>query len=80
MSEEQKIPRAYEVYQHYKGTRYFIQGVFTHTETGETLVAYRELAKADATTWARPLSMWFEKVTYEKGNYCGPRYVKLTKT
>jgi len=80
MSQPEKTPQAYEVYQHYKGSRYLCLGVFTHTETGESLVAYRELAKVDAEPWVRPLGMWFERVCCDDRNYCGPRFVKLLRT
>jgi hypothetical protein len=79
MVETRMPPKAYEVYQHYKGTRYLILGVFTHTETKELMVAYRELAKIDADTWVRPFSMWYEQVSCEKRHYCGPRFTRIIK-
>lgn len=80
MSEDAKQPKAYEVYQHYKGGRYLCLGVFIHTETKEPMVAYRELCVVDAETWVRPLYMWYEKVSSDERNYCGPRFVRLRKT
>ena len=79
MSKSQKVPEAYEVYQHYKGARYLILGVFTHTETKERMVAYRELAKADAEPWVRPIHMWYEKVSCDERHYYGLRFVRLHK-
>lgn len=72
-------PKPFEVYQHSKGTRYLVLGVFTHTETGECMVAYRELGNPEARQWVRPLSMWYEQVSVEDRNYAGPRFVKLNK-
>lgn len=79
MSEEQRVPRTYEVYQHYKGGRYLVLGVFSHTEGDESMVGYQELYNPDAKLWIRPLRMWFEKVSCDERHYCGPRFVKLIK-
>lgn len=78
--ESREPPKPYEVYQHFKGTRYLILGVFSHTESGECMVAYRELGNPEARQWVRPLNMWFEKVSSDERNYCGPRFVRLLKT
>jgi hypothetical protein len=40
---------------------YLVIGIATHTETGEMLVLYRSTSK-NSLTWARPLSMFLEKV------------------
>ncbi len=50
-----------EVYRHFKGMRYLVIDVAKFSETGESLVIYRELY-GDENLWARPLSMFLEKI------------------
>ena len=52
------------IYQHYKGNKYIVLNVATHTESGEKLVIYKSLK--DENIWARPLSMWNEVVDKDK--------------
>lgn len=49
------------LYRHYKGNDYFVFQVATHSETRESLVAYRCLY-GDYSWWLRPLSMFTETV------------------
>ena len=56
-----QIPQAGEIYQHFKGKLYRIVALATHTETGEQLVIYQALQ-----VFARPLSMFLEKVDAKK--------------
>jgi hypothetical protein len=49
------------VYEHFKGGRYEVMGVATHTETGEELVVYRAMV-GDVEWKVRPLSMFTEEV------------------
>ncbi|MGB1403628.1 MAG: DUF1653 domain-containing protein [Porticoccaceae bacterium] len=49
------------VYRHYKGNRYEVLGVATHSETEEPYVVYRPLY-GDYSLWIRPLSMFIETV------------------
>lgn len=51
----------YGLYRHFKGGVYLVTGIATHTETGEILVLYKGTSK-NSLTWARPLSMFLEKV------------------
>ena len=51
----------YGLYRHFKGDMYLVTGIATHTETGEILVLYKHTSK-NSLTWARPLSMFLEKV------------------
>jgi hypothetical protein len=54
------------IYTHYKGKRYEVVGIGTHTETGEKLVIYKALYKGDfpeGALWIRPLAMFKENVT-----------------
>jgi hypothetical protein len=49
-------------YLHYKGNRYQVIGVAKHSETEQPLVVYRALYGAQE-LWARPKTMFLEKVT-----------------
>lgn len=64
-------------YRHYKGGEYEVQGVATHSETGEPLVVYTPLY-GDGGLWVRPLSMFLETVAQgseeqPRFSYIGPR-------
>ncbi len=48
-------------YRHYKGGDYEVQGIATHSETGEQLVVYKPLY-GSAGLWVRPLAMFFDTV------------------
>ncbi|MBO5362850.1 MAG: DUF1653 domain-containing protein [Clostridia bacterium] len=52
------------IYKHFKGGRYEVIGIARHSETEEELVVYRALY-GDGALWARPLSMWNERVSYQ---------------
>jgi hypothetical protein len=58
-------------YRHYKGGEYEVQGVATHSETGEPLVVYTPLY-GDGGLWVRPLSMFLETVVCNGGRQ--PRF------
>ena len=59
-------------YRHFKGGEYAVQGVATHSETGERLVVYAPLY-GDGGLWVRPLSMFLETVEHN-----GKRYPRFT--
>lgn len=59
--EESAVPPG--VYRHFKGNRYRVYGVATHSETGERLVSYRTLY-GDHDLWVRPLTMFVETVEH----------------
>lgn len=58
---------------HFKGDIYQIIDIAKHTESGEELVIYRALY-GDCKIYARPLSMFIEKVPEGKENPTGQEY------
>ncbi|MBK8065731.1 MAG: DUF1653 domain-containing protein [Betaproteobacteria bacterium] len=61
-------------YRHYKGKRYEVLGVATHSETREALVVYRPLY-GERGLWVRPLAMFTEQVTVDGRTL--PRFAPL---
>ncbi len=50
-------------YEHYKGKRYKVVGVYKHSETLEDLVAYECLYDNELSQrWVRPLEMFIDEV------------------
>lgn len=52
-----------KIYKHYKGNKYKILAFAKHSETLEDLIIYQSIE--DNKTWARPYSMWNEKIDNE---------------
>lgn len=52
-------------YTHYKGGEYKVIGVAKHSETLEDLVVYIHPGNELSELWARPLSMFLEKVVID---------------
>ena len=61
------------IYRHFKGNRYEVIGLATHSETRESMVVYRALY-GEHGLWVRPAAMWTEIV--DRPEYHGPRFVK----
>ena len=65
------------IYQHFKGNRYELLAVATHSETLEKMVVYRALY-GEGGVWVRPAAMWDEHV--DKNGYSGPRFAWVGDT
>ena len=61
-------------YRHFKGGEYQVQGIATHSETGEQLVVYTPLYGEEG-LWIRPLSMFLEVV--DRDGKQQPRFVYI---
>jgi hypothetical protein len=61
-------------YQHYKGGKYEVLGIGTHSETEEKLVVYKALY-APYEIWVRPYEMFFG--TTEVNGKSIPRFKKI---
>jgi hypothetical protein len=59
------LPRAGEIYRHFRGALYAVICLVDHSESGETLVLYQSLDSGHR--WARPLAMWNELVEPSPG-------------
>lgn len=53
------------IYRHYKGDKYIVLDVATHSETGEELVIYRALY-GENKLYARPKKMFLSEIEPEK--------------
>lgn len=60
-------------WRHFKGKDYFVCGTAVHTETGETLVLYKD-SLVSPKQYARPLAMFLSEVDREKYPDAPQRY------
>lgn len=60
-----EIPKAFEVYKHFKGKQYQIISIATHSETKEKMVVYQQLY-APFEMYVRPLDMFMSEVDRAK--------------
>lgn len=66
---DRDIPKQFEIYKHFKGKRYLILAVGHHSETGEKMVIYRDIADENSSfddPCIRPLEMFMSEVDHEK--------------
>lgn len=60
-----ELPKAGQIYRHFKGNIYRIVTIAEHSETGEMLVIYKRDDSQDL-TYARPLDMFLSEVDKKK--------------
>lgn len=54
------------IYQHYKGPKYKVLGVFKHSETLEEFVTYEALYNnPESKLWVRPIDLFTDEVEWE---------------
>ena len=62
-------PKQHEIYKHFKGKFYVITAVGHHSETGEKMVIYHDIADENSSSddpCIRPLDMFMSEVDHEK--------------
>ena len=63
-----ETPKQYEIYKHFKGKFYVIITVGHHSETGEKMVIYHDIADENSSSddpCIRPLDMFMSEVDHE---------------
>ena len=62
------------IYKHFKGNKYELIDIATHSETLEKMVVYKALY-GEGGLWVRPLSMWDEEIEKEKKKFKRFEYI-----
>ena len=62
------------IYQHFKGNKYELLEIATHSETLEKMVVYKALY-GECGIWVRPAHMWNEEVEHNGKKV--PRFVLI---
>lgn len=62
-----------KIFRHFKGDYYLVEGIVTHSESGEKMVLYKALY-GECAKFVRPYSMFLEEVPKDKENPTGQRY------
>ena len=62
----QRVIKKNDMFEHYKGAVYRVDGYVRHTETDEILVVYQDIKKPDEIPWCRPVEMFNDYVMVEK--------------
>lgn len=65
LKKEKHYPEIDGIYKHYKGGKYQVISLATHSETKEVLVIYKSLNFGSV--HARPLKMWFDEIIKDTG-------------
>ncbi len=64
------------IWKHFKGGKYLVLGIASHSETSEEFVVYKALdGEHNGKIFARPIAMFEERV--ERDGYSGPRFVPV---
>lgn len=61
------------VYRHFKGNLYSLEGVATHSETGEKMVVYKALY-GNHELYVRPYDMFISKIDKDKYPFSDQEY------
>lgn len=62
-----------KIFRHFKGDLYLVEGICTHSESGDKMVLYRALY-GECGLYVRPYEMFLEKVPSNKENPTGQLY------
>jgi len=61
------LPKAGDIYRHYKGGTYLVIAVAVHTETAQEFIVYRDYFDVNGKIWTRPfrgIDGWSSSIRY----------------